>query len=74
MKRCWTKDGRDGERRGGEKRKEERSRGRVGVEGRRGGGAHSTRENVKRRTSIKSARDDGLNVCGGEERLRGKRE
>lgn len=38
------------------------------------GGAHSTRENVKRRTSIKSARDDGLNVCGGEERLRGKRE
>lgn len=38
VKRCRTKDGREGERRGGEKRKEERSRGRVGVEGGRGGG------------------------------------
>lgn len=71
MKRCRTKDGREGERRGGEKEGRELG---VGVEGRGDREAHSTRENVKRRTSIKSARDDGLNVCGGEERLREKRE
>lgn len=54
----------------------ERGGGKEGREepGESGSGGHSTRESVKRRTSIKSARDDGLSVCGGEERLREKRE
>lgn len=74
MKRCRTKDGREGERRGGGEKEGREEPGESGNGGKKGRGAHSTRENVKRRTSIKSARDDGLNVCGGEERLRGKRE